>query len=501
MPGDNNADLSVHRGFRVGDWLVQSSLNRLTRGSEVVQLESKTMDLLVFLAQHAGKVVSQETIIDAVWQVEAVSVGTLTHAIAELRKAFGDDAKNPTFIETIPKRGYRLLVEPEPGWEEAGEAGGEQESTPLTAPSAPRIGETLSHYRIVDTLGEGGMGEVYRAHDTDLHRDVAVKVLGAQLAESPDRIARFEREARAVAKLSHPNVLDVYELGRHGGRPFIATELLDGETLRETLEDGALGWRRAAEIVAAIADGIAAAHDAGIVHRDLKPSNVFLTADGRVKILDFGLARVRPPTAEGETNGPPSSTLTQHGAVVGTVGYMSPEQVRGEPADHRSDIFALGCVLYEAVSGRRAFERETPPETMTAILREEPTDISASGVALPQELADTVGRCLEKRPEARFQSASDLAHNLRSISPASSGRRRSAGKPHRRRVARHAGRHGRGSDRAADHRDRSGRGGAIGGHIACRTHWRAETGMEPHPPACSRTGRRPHSVRRLLSGR
>jgi serine/threonine protein kinase/tetratricopeptide (TPR) repeat protein len=281
-------------------------------------------------------------------------------------------------------------------------------------------GDRLGRYEIISPIGAGGMGEVFRARDTELDRDVAIKVLPEAVSQNPDRLARFEREAKAVAKLSHPNILDIHDYGREGSVTFSVTELLDGETLRERLESGSLGWRKATETGAAIADGLAAAHRAGIVHRDLKPSNIFVTNDGRVKVLDFGLARYEPDdSGEGETAVPTMTKQTDPGTTLGTVGYMSPEQVRGDTLDARSDIFSLGCVLYELVTGARAFARETNAETMTAILREEPTDISASGVVLPQELAGTVRRCLEKKPESRYQSASDLAYNLRTISSAS----------------------------------------------------------------------------------
>ena len=281
------------------------------------------------------------------------------------------------------------------------------------------IGTTLSHYRITTKLGEGGMGEVYRAHDERLDRDVAVKVLHEAVAQDRDRLARFEREAKAVAKLDHPNILAIHDFGTEEGVTYAVTELLDGETLRERLEVGALGWRKTAETGAAIAEGLAAAHGAGIIHRDLKPDNIFLTSDGRVKILDFGLARDVEAAGADETHSPTVSRYTDPGAVMGTAGYMSPEQVRGEPADQRSDIFSLGCVLYEMVSGQRAFGGDTAVETMSAILKEEPSDISTSGVELPHELAGTIRRCLEKKPQSRFQSASDLAYNLRTISSAS----------------------------------------------------------------------------------
>jgi tetratricopeptide (TPR) repeat protein len=276
-------------------------------------------------------------------------------------------------------------------------------------------GDRLGRYEILEPLGAGGMGEVYRARDIELERDVAVKVLPQRVAGDESRLERFRREAQAVARLAHPNILDIHDFGLEGDITYSVTELLEGETLGERLEDGELGWRAATEIGAAIADGLAAAHKANIVHRDLKPSNVFLTSDGRVKILDFGLAQVEAEPVEGETQAPTVTRHTDPGTVLGTVGYMSPEQVRGESVDHRSDIFSLGCVLYEMVCGKRAFSSDTAVETMTAILREEPVDISSSGVAVPFDLSETIRRCLEKRPESRFQSASDLAYSLRSL--------------------------------------------------------------------------------------
>ncbi len=276
-------------------------------------------------------------------------------------------------------------------------------------------GSRLGPYEIVAPIGAGGMGEVYRARDERLGRDVALKVLPAAVAGDPDRLARFEREARALARLSHPAILSIFDFGKEGGTTYAITELLEGETLRERLDRENLPWRRAVEIAATIAEGLASAHGAGIVHRDLKPENAFVTRDGRVKILDFGLARVEAPlagSAEGATLSlQPEDTVP--GAVLGTVGYMAPEQVRGEPADARSDIFALGCVLYELLTGRRAFKRDTAAETLTAILKEPAPGVSVSGTDVSTELDRIVGRCLEKNPEERFQSASDLAFGLR----------------------------------------------------------------------------------------
>ncbi len=263
------------------------------------------------------------------------------------------------------------------------------------------IGSTLSHYRIVEQIGAGGMGVVYRAHDERLDRDVAVKVLPENVAQDRDRLARFEREAKAVAALSHPNILEIFDFDTEANVSFAVTELLEGETLQEHLQKsrGPLPWRQVREIGAAVADGLGAAHGRGVVHRDIKPSNIFLCSDGRVKILDFGLAATPGVVASEAETGSLEAPLTRKGSVMGTVGYMAPEQVRGEPADHRSDIFALGCVLYEMLTGVRAFKRETTAEIMTAILREEPPSFAELGAKVPPELANTVSHCLEKKPD------------------------------------------------------------------------------------------------------
>ena len=257
------------------------------------------------------------------------------------------------------------------------------------------------------------MGEVYRARDSRLDRDVAIKVLSESIAGDPAALARFEREAKSVAALSHPNILAIHDVGSEAGVSFAVMELLEGESLAERVAQSKLPWRRAAAIGIEIAEGLFAAHSRGIVHRDLKPANVFLTSDGRVKILDFGIARAAPPPSAGETSVPTIPGETTPGTVLGTVGYMSPEQVRGDPADARSDVFSLGCVLYELVTGRRAFSRGTAAETLTAILREDPEPLTASKEGVPLEFDRIVGHCLEKNPAERFQTARDLAFNLR----------------------------------------------------------------------------------------
>jgi Tol biopolymer transport system component len=271
---------------------------------------------------------------------------------------------------------------------------------------------------VLSSLGAGGMGEVYRARDTKLGREVAVKVLPADLAANFEALARFEREARAVAQLSHPNILAIYDFGRQGETAYAVMELLEGETLRARLDAGALGARKAVDLGAQIAEGLAAAHERGIVHRDLKPENIFVTREGRAKLLDFGLAKVGGSVLanSGKTLTTPPEGATGPGVVMGTVGYMSPEQVRGEPVDHRSDIFSFGAVLYEMLSGSRAFRRETAAESMTAILKEDPPEITVTGSALSPALSRIVQHCLEKKPGERFQSARDIAFALQALS-------------------------------------------------------------------------------------
>jgi tetratricopeptide (TPR) repeat protein len=288
-------------------------------------------------------------------------------------------------------------------------------------------GTRLGNYEILDPLGSGGMGEVYQARDTKLQREVAIKVLPERFAEDPAMLERFEREARAIAQLSHPNILAIHELETDRGITFAVMELLEGETLREAVTHGAISWQKTVETVASIADGLSAAHAKGITHRDLKPENLFLTAEGQVKILDFGLARVEAtasPEAETERR-------TKPGTVMGTVGYMSPEQVRGEKADARSDIFSLGCVFYEMLTGEKAFVRETAAETMTAILKEAPPELAESGKPIPPELDRVVKHCLEKKPGQRFQSAHDLAFDVRAILTDSGAARASVVAPRR----------------------------------------------------------------------
>ena len=276
----------------------------------------------------------------------------------------------------------------------------------------------LGPYRVTGRIGEGGMGAVYRATDTRLGRDVAIKVLTAVTLSDKERLQRFEQEARATGMLNHPNLLTIYDVGNTDGTPFLVSELLQGETLRDRLDRGAIPPRKSVEIALQVAHGLAAAHDKGIVHRDLKPENVYITKEGRVKILDFGIAKLSPT---GGDDGPKfQMAATEPGIVLGTVGYMSPEQVRGETVDRRSDIFAFGAILYEMLTGSRAFKRDSSIETLSAILKEEPKELVELNPNVAPPLERLVRRCLEKDREQRFQSARDLAFNLETLSTFSS---------------------------------------------------------------------------------
>ena len=289
-------------------------------------------------------------------------------------------------------------------------------------------GTHLGPYEILAPLGAGGMGEVYKAKDSRLDRLVAVKVLPERLATSPEALARFEREAKAVAALNHPNILAIFDVGRQGDAAYLVMELLEGETLRNRLAGGAIPWWKATDLAIQMAQGLAAAHGKGFVHRDLKPENLWITPEGRLKILDFGLAKQTQVPAQDtpsqsllptEALGPGQPIHTQDGLILGTFGYMSPEQARGEPVDAGSDLFSFGVVLYEMLTGRKAFARGTAADTLAAVLMEEPPGLDSIPGGAPPGLDRIVRHCLEKRPEARFQSMRDLAFALESLSGAS----------------------------------------------------------------------------------
>ncbi len=283
-------------------------------------------------------------------------------------------------------------------------------------------GTRLGPFEVLAPLGAGGMGEVYRARDTRLGREVAVKVLPSGLSSDPERLKRFEKEARSASSLNHPNIVTVYDIGESGGASFIAMEVVDGQTVRDILAEGALPPKRLLAIAAQVADGLAKAHGAGIVHRDLKPENVMVTRDGLVKILDFGLAKLtHPEDPSGATQSPTVSGATEPGLVMGTVGYMSPEQALGKPLDFRSDQFAFGSIVYEMATGKRAFARGSAPETLTAIIRDEPEPIGALAPLTPAPLRRIVERCLAKGPDDRYASTRDLARDLQDLRDLTAG--------------------------------------------------------------------------------
>jgi serine/threonine protein kinase/tetratricopeptide (TPR) repeat protein len=283
-------------------------------------------------------------------------------------------------------------------------------------------GTIVGPYEIVAPLGAGGMGEVYRARDPRLGREVALKVLPAVFASDPDRHRRFTQEAQAIGRLNHPNLLAVFDVGEHAGQPYLIAELLAGESLRQLLDRGALPLRTAVDYARQIAAGLAAAHGRGVVHRDLKPANLFITGDGRIKILDFGLAKVSPAAARNDlAEATTAGVATGPGMVIGSIGYMSPEQMRGMPADSRADIFAFGVVLFEMLSGRQPFTRASAAETMSAVLHQDPPSLASLVPDLPPALDRVVRHCLEKNPEDRFHSVHDLALQLQDAAQPDSG--------------------------------------------------------------------------------
>jgi serine/threonine protein kinase/Tol biopolymer transport system component len=287
----------------------------------------------------------------------------------------------------------------------------------------------IGHYRVIEKIGAGAMGEVFRARDERLGRDVALKLIRPASSDNPDHVRRFELEARAAAALNHPNIVAIYDVGLDDASPYIVCELLEGKTLRKRLSDGALPVRLAVDYSLQITQALIAAHDRRIVHRDLKPENLFITTDGRVKILDFGVAKLQSALGESGRSVEELTTVTRSGAVVGTVAYMSPEQLRGKTVDHRSDIFSMGTILYEMLAGQRPFRGETEVDTITAVLREDPPEIHLEEAGIPIPFRQVIRHCLEKEPEKRFQSARDLAFALETLSDAYGGRTTRFGKP------------------------------------------------------------------------
>jgi serine/threonine protein kinase/Tfp pilus assembly protein PilF len=277
------------------------------------------------------------------------------------------------------------------------------------------IGKTLSHFKILEQIGEGGMGAVYKAEDTNLHRQVALKMLREEMASNPDRLERFRREAQAVAALNHPNIVTIYSIEEAPEGHFMTMELVQGKGLDELVTGDGMSSERMMEIARPLIQALVAAHQRGITHRDLKPANVMMTKDGQVKVLDFGLAKLTAAADSGEHQDLPTQTLTQIGTVVGTIPYMSPEQVQGQAVDHRTDIFSLGVILYEMATGRKPFDGANSAEVASKILRDTPESIAVTRPDIPGELGRVIGRCLEKEPELRYQSAADILTALSSV--------------------------------------------------------------------------------------
>lgn len=278
------------------------------------------------------------------------------------------------------------------------------------------LGARLGSYEITSLLGSGGMGQVYRAKDLKLGRDVAIKVLREELASDPERLRRFEQEARSASSLNHPNIITIYDIDKHGATPFIAMEYVEGKTLRGVLSEGRLPIKKLLQLSTQIVEGLAKAHSSGIVHRDLKPENLMVSADGFVKILDFGLAKLlRLPSGTGSEVETLSRKDTIPGSILGTVGYMSPEQAKGQPADFRSDLFSFGAIVYEMATGKRAFQRESPIQTLSAIIEDQPEPPAGLNPQIPHSVQATIQRCLAKAPEDRYESTGDLAKDLKVI--------------------------------------------------------------------------------------
>jgi len=452
---------------RFGAFELDLKSGALRTGDQKALLQEQPLQILRILVERGGEIVTREEIRKKLWPNDTIVEfdHSINAAIKNLRRALGDSANEPQYIETFARRGYRLMVPVE--WVEATRDDGDalaQAESRRPEPGA-LTGRTVSHYRVLDIIGGGGMGVVYRAEDLKLGRQVALKFLPEELGSDPQTLERFSREARAASSLDHPNICPIHEFGEHEGRPFIVMQLLQGQTLRDRLataaeEHAALPLEELLDIGIQVSDGLQAAHEKGIIHRDIKPANIFITSKGVAKILDFGLAKLleeaplfspgneeqveapdfspanrgereigfqpRPglkPGSEEESERraearlfhppatPAEATLTRTGAAMGTAGYMSPEQVRGERLDARTDLFSFGLVLYEMATGQRAFSGETAAVVHDAILNAAPIPVRELNTTLPTELVTAIDKALEKDRERRYQTAADLGTN------------------------------------------------------------------------------------------
>lgn len=460
--------------MRFGAFELDLKAGELYRGRARVRLPEQPLRVLLMLVERPGEILTREEIKKKLWPNNTIVEfdQSIHSAIRKVRQALGDSADKPKYVETVGRRGYRLLVAVECLDSSSG-----ADAVRIHPEPTGLVGKQVSHYRVLDVIGGGGMGMVYRAEDLKLGRNVALKFLPEEVADNPVALRRFEREARTASSLNHPNICSIYEFGEHEGQPFIAMELLEGETLRDRLTASAESGQRVSldellRIGTQVCEGLEAAHDRGIIHRDIKPANIFLTAKGTVKILDFGLAKVAenatggalkghgfgravPPSAQDERGGqsrlrlipalpsnddpvdtpegvpfqsnnpngdaeaapPPSATLiedtlTRTGAAMGTAGYMSPEQVRGEKLDARTDLFSFGLVLYEMVTGKRAFSGQTAAILRDAILHDTPLPTRELNSSIPAPLEQIIDRATKKDRERRYQSASEMRSDL-----------------------------------------------------------------------------------------
>jgi eukaryotic-like serine/threonine-protein kinase len=425
------------RLVRFESFEVDLRTGELRKNGERVKLPEQSFQVLAMLLARPGEVVMRSEIQKRLWPNDTVVEfeNSINAAVKNLRLALSDSADQPRYVETLARRGYRWIVPVkwinESSLPRAHAAAGDSGVSTLAA--AYLLGKKVSHYRVLEILGGGGMGVVYKAEDIKLGRRVALKFLPEEMANDPAAMERFKREARAASALNHPNICTIYGVEEHNGQPFIAMELLEGQTLRELIRstEGAPGaatdkeslpLEKLLEIAIQISEGLDAAHEKGIIHRDIKPANVFITSQGRAKILDFGLAKSQEfegsdsePSQAAEAHTVANLNLTRTGTTIGTAGYMSPEQVRGEKVDSRTDLFSFGLVLYEMAVGRRAFSGETAPILHTAILNETPTPIRQLNPSIPLELEKIVSTALEKDRAKRYQTAAEIAAALQNL--------------------------------------------------------------------------------------
>jgi serine/threonine protein kinase/DNA-binding winged helix-turn-helix (wHTH) protein len=425
---------------RFGVFELDLKAGELHHDGRTVQLQEQPFRILRMLAEHDGEIASREEIKKKLWPDDTVVEfdHSINAAIKNLRRALGDSAETPQYIETVARRGYRLMVPVE--WMEA--VPSDHGAPKLLAPGG-LIGKRVSHYRVLEILGGGGMGVIYRAEDLKLGRRVALKFLPEELGDNPKALERFECEARAASALDHPNICSIYEFGEHEGQPFIVMQLLEGQTLRDRLAAGSLRdsgscpsaktaftVQRLLDIAVQISDGLEAAHEKGIIHRDIKPANIFLTNTGVAKILDFGVAKLIEFGENAELAGDQDDQaapraaldrtlaaldLTRTGIAMGTAGYMSPEQVRGEKLDARTDLFSFGLVLYEMATGQRPFSGETAALVHDANLKRTPTSIRELNPGLPRKLQAITSRALEEDRNARYQHAAEISSDLKRL--------------------------------------------------------------------------------------